>query len=171
MSDTRIEGEAEEVTLMILAASAPRRWLGIICLAALAVTLVWVVFAGRPSMGYQVAFLAGGVLAFWGAARLHLATRDRIILTNKVLKTESGRVLTQVDNVRSVERGAFSFKPPNGFVVRLKKPAGRGWAPGLWWQYGRVIGVGGVVSAGQSRAMAEALTALTLGVLPETRAS
>ncbi len=162
--------ESEEVTLMVLGASAPRLWLGVACTAGLAGVLVWVVIAGQPALVYQVSFVAAALVALWLADRLRRAGTDRIVLTNKRLKTESGRVLTEVDNVRSVERGAFSFKPPNGFLVRLKEPAGRGWVPGLWWQRGRVIGVGGVVSAGQSRAMAEALTALTLGVLPEMRA-
>lgn len=162
--------ESEEVTLMVLGASAPRLWLGVACTAGLAGVLLWVVIAGQPALVYQVAFVAAALVALWLADRLRRAGTDRIVLTNKRLKTESGRVLTEVDNVRSVERGAFSFKPPNGFLVRLKEPAGRGWVPGLWWQRGRVIGVGGVVSAGQSRAMAEALTALTLGVLPEMRA-
>ena len=162
--------DREEVTLMVLGASLPRLWLGVVCTAGLGILLFWIVFAGRPAMIYQVTFLAAGVVALWLADRLRRAGQDRLVLTNRVLKTESGRVLTTVDNVRSVERGAFSFKPPNGFLVRLNEPRGRAWVPGLWWQRGRVIGVGGVVSAGQSRAMAEALTALTLGILPETRA-
>lgn len=163
--------DRDEVTLMVLGASAPRLWLGVACTAGLAAVLLWVVVAGQPALVYQAAFLAGALVSLWLASRLWRAGQDRIVLTSKVLKTESGRVLTEVDNVRSVERGAFSFKPPNGFLVNLKEPSGRGWVPGLWWQRGRVIGVGGVVSAGQSRAMAEALTALTLGVLPDIRAS
>lgn len=161
----------EEVTLIVLGASRPRLWLGVVCTAGLSLVLFWIVFAGRPALGYQVFFLIGGTLALWVADRLRQAGREKIILTNKYLKTQSGRILTPVDNVRSVERGAFAFKPPNGFLVRLKTPVAKGWAPGLWWQRGRVIGVGGVVSAGQARAMAEALTALSMGILPEMRAS
>ena len=161
----------EEVTLIILGASQPRLWLGVGCLAGLGLLLIWIVFPGRPAMIHRVLFLAGGIAALAMAERLRRAGSDRIVLTNKVLKLESGRVLTEVDNVRSVERGAFSFKPPNGFLVRLERPSGRGWMPGLWWQRGRLIGVGGVVPSGKSRAMAETLTALTLGVLPDIRAS
>lgn len=160
-------GENEERIIMVLGASAPRLWMGVICVFGLAVLLFWITFVGRPAMIYQVFFLAGGGLSLWMADRLRRAGQERIVLTNKALKTESGRVLTHVDNVRSVERGALAFKPPNGFLVRLNKPAGRGWVPGLWWQFGRVIGVGGVVPAGQSRAMAEALSALAQGILPD----
>ncbi|NND41092.1 MAG: hypothetical protein HKO04_03350 [Silicimonas sp.] len=160
----------EEIRVMVLGASAPRLWLGVACTAGLGALLFWIVFAGRPAMSYQIAFIAAAGLSLWMADRLRRAGQDPIVLTTKVLKTESGRVLTTVDNVRSVERGAFAFKPPNGFLVRLKEPAGKGWVPGLWWQRGRMIGVGGVVSGGQSRAMAETLTALTLGVVPDIRA-
>lgn len=168
MSDSDRDGD--EVTLMVLGASVPRLWLGVASTGGLAAILLWIVISGRPSLVHQIPFLAGALAALWMANRLRRAGQDRIVLTSRCLKTESGRVLTQVDNVRSVERGAFSFKPPNGFLVRLNEPSGRGWVPGLWWQRGRVIGVGGVVSGGQSRAMAETLTALTLGVLPDNRA-
>ena len=161
--------EDEEVAIMVLGASAPRLWLGVACTAGLGLLLIWIVFAGRPAMPYQVGFLAGAAISLVAADRLRRAGDDRLVLTNRVLRTESGRVLTRVDNVSTVERGAFAFKPPNGFLIRLKRPSGRGWVPGLWWQRGRMIGVGGVVSAGQARAMAEALTALTMGILPEMR--
>lgn len=160
-----------EITLMILGASFGRLWLGVFCTTALGVLLIWIVFAGRPAMIYQVSFLIAGLLSLWLAATLRRAGQDRIVLTNKVLRTESGRVLARVENVHAVERGAFAFKPPNGFLVRLKEPdSDRGWVPGLWWKRGRLVGVGGVVSAGTSRAMAETLTALTLGILPDVRA-
>lgn len=161
----------DEIRLMVLGPSLPRLWLGVFCCAALGVLLIWIVLAGRPSIGYQVSFIAAGLGALWLADRLRRTGQDRIVLTNRVLRTESGRILARVENVHTVERGPFAFKPPNGFLVRLKEPAAeKGWAPGLWWQRGRLVGVGGVVSAGQSRAMAEVLTALTLGILPDVRA-
>ena len=59
---------------------------------------------------------------------------------------------------RSVDRGLFAFKPSNGFVVVLSQGGWRGWAPGLWWRLGRRLGVGGVTSAAQAKAMAEILS-------------
>lgn len=168
MTESRTDDD--EVVLIELGPSAPRLWLAVICTAGLAALLLWIVFAGRPAMGYQVFFLAAAVAFLWLADRLRRTGGDGLVLTNKTLKTKSGRVLSPVDNVRSVERGAFAFKPPNGFLVRLKEPKGQGWTPGLWWQRSRVIGVGGVVSAGQARAMAETLTALTLGIHPDDQA-
>ena len=105
-------------------------------------------------------FLGLGALAFFAADRLRYFTSDTIELTREVIRTRSGRHLAHVSNVKAVERGAFAFKPSNGFLVRLHEREGRGWAPGLWWQRGRLLGVGGVIAGGQSRAMAEILSAL-----------
>lgn len=153
--------------LMTIYPSPARRWMGVLAFACLGVLLIAIVFAGRPPLPYQLAFIAGGLFALWGANRMRLATDQSIELTRTELRTGNGLVLTTIDNVRSVERGAFASKPSNGFLVRLKEPSGRGWAPGLWWQCGTYLGIGGAVSGGQSRAMAEVLTALSMGIFPD----
>jgi hypothetical protein len=38
------------------------------------------------------------------------------------------------------------------------------WAPGLYWRNGTFLGIGGVLSAGETKAMAEILTALVQGI-------
>jgi len=98
---------------------------------------------------------------------LRRSTMQEIELTRTEIRTSDGRVLTELDNVIKVEKGAFAFKPSNGFLVRLKTPSGRGWAPGIWWQGGTYLGIGGVVSAGQSKAMAEILAAIIAGLWPD----
>ena len=82
-------------------------------------------------------------------------TELTIELTETDLQDSSGMVLAQIDDVRSVQRGTFAFKPSNGFtpVLKIKKP--RAWLLGLWWRIGRRVGVGGVTSAGQAKFMAE----------------
>ena len=63
-------------------------------------------------------------------------------------------------NIASVDRGAFAFKPSNGFTVRLKSPAPRAWLPGLWWRLGRRVGVGGATPGKAARDMADVITIL-----------
>ena len=157
--------KTEEV-LSTLPPSQGRRWMGILVFLALGVVLLWLGLANAPSMGWRIIFIVGGAAALWGSDVLRRATDDEIVLTREVLKTRSGIILAHVDNVDKVERGAFAFKPSQGFLVRLKKPEHKGWAPGLWWARGTFIGIGGVVSAGRSKAMAEILTALTQNMLP-----
>jgi hypothetical protein len=157
----------DDPILAVLAPSMPRRWSGIAALIILGILLIWLAFSAKPTFVWQVFYLVCGIGILWGADKMRRVTADRIELTRKVLRTSSGHVLTEVSNVRRVERGAFAFKPSNGFLVRLNKPSGKGWAPGLWWQSGTFLGIGGVVPGGQSRAMAEILTALQMGVIPD----
>lgn len=153
--------------LAVLVPSPLRRWAGIATLALLGVMLLWLGFSGAPAPLWRAVLVAAGIAFLWAADTFRRATADAIELTREELRTRSGLRLTSVANVRSVERGAFAMKPSQGFLVRLKEPEGRGWAPGLWWRAGTHLGLGGVIPGGQSRAMAEILTALTLGILPD----
>lgn len=155
-----------EEILSVLPPSLGRRWMGIIVFFALGVVLLWLGIANAPSIGWRIAFIVFGAASLWGADGMRRATDDAIVLTREVLRTRSGRILARVDNVAKVERGAFAFKPSQGFLVRLKTPGEPGWAPGLWWSRGTFVGIGGVVSGGQAKAMAEILTALSLNMLP-----
>lgn len=160
-------GPGEDEVLIKISPSPFRRWTAILVFVALGLVLLWLAFMGAGDLVWQGFFLAIGLAAFWMSDVLRRSTMQEIELTRDEIRTSDGRVLTSVDNVRNVEKGAFAFKPSNGFLVRLKAPSGRGWAPGIWWQGGTFLGVGGVVSAGQAKAMAEILAALIAGLLPD----
>ena len=110
---------------------------------------VWILF-----------LLALGAGALWLAWRIALATRTSIELTSAGLRDGEGRILAPLARIVAVERGAFAFKPSNGFLVRLSAPGERAWQPGVWWRFGRRLAVGGVTPSAQGRMMADALTAL-----------
>ncbi len=152
----------DDEVLIAIGPSPGRRWLGIGALFGLGVLLLTLVFEPATAL-WRLFFLGLAILAFLAADRLRLATLDRIELTRTELRTESGRRLASLSNIKGVERGALAFKPSNGFLVRLNEADGQGWAPGLWWKRGRSLGIGGVVAGGQSRAMAEILAALLQG--------
>ncbi len=157
-----------DAILVVINPSQTRRWIGILSLVALGGLLIWVAFAGRPAFQWQIGFFIGGIAALWASDAMRRATCDRLELTSIELRTDKGVRLALVEDVRSVERGAFAFKPSNGFLARLKKPYPRAWSPGLWWRFGKFLGVGGVVPGGQARALAEVLTALAHGIeLPD----
>jgi hypothetical protein len=120
---------------------------------------------------WRFIFAGGGLLSFWGATGLWSATRDGLVLTREVLRTSSGEVLARVEDVQNVDRGAFAFKPSHGFLVTTTASGRRRWAPGLWWRAGRRVGVGGTLSGGETRAMAELLAALNKGILPSADSS
>jgi len=108
-----------------------------------------------PAFGWQVFLIALGAGTLVVAERLRRATMLGLIMTETDLRDTSGQILTTLGNIKSVDRGAFAFKPSNGFVLRLHKSAPRVWAPGLWWRFSTRIGVGGVTPAGPAKYMAE----------------
>lgn len=117
--------------------------------------LIYTTFAQPPALLWMIFMLGFGVLMLWQAERLRRATTQIIELTADELRDSAGTVLARMDEVRSVERGAFAFKPSNGFTLVLTTKKPRAWLPGLWWRLGRRVGVGGVTNAGQSKFMAE----------------
>ncbi|MEL6645490.1 MAG: hypothetical protein AAFQ79_16285 [Pseudomonadota bacterium] len=138
-----------------------RRWFGIAiqgALGALVISVGLVVSMDHALIKFLI-LAAGGFLA-WGALGLYKATTHHIILTREELRDSAGHLIARVDDIAGIDRGAFAFKPSQGFLVRLNTPLPRHWAPGLWWRVGRYVGVGGVTPAGEGKFMAEMLAAL-----------
>lgn len=141
--------------------SPGRRFFSLAALAGLGLLLVQVALAHPPeAVGWQVFLLVLGALALMLAVRLWQATARGLVLREDGLWEAGGRRLAGFDEIASVDRGVFAFKPSNGFLVTLRAPAPRAWAPGLWWRLGRRIGVGGTTPGAAARAMADALAVM-----------
>lgn len=154
----------DDEVLIVLAPAPARRVVTLAMLYTLAGLLIYVVFTQPPTSTLLMVFvLVLAACVLWLAIATMRATRGGIVLTRKELRTDGGRVLCRVEDVKAVDRGAFAFKPSGGFLVRLKGSAARGWAPGLWWRFGRSLGIGGVTSAAPAKAMAELLSELARG--------
>lgn len=142
-----------------------RRTVAVSVLLMLGGLLVYLAFSNPPETIYwQLFLLVVGLGAVFLSDKLRRSTALHILFENDVITDSSGRELCKLSEIAEVERGAFAFKPSNGFLIRLHKPKPRVWAPGLWWGFGRKIGVGGVVPASQSKFMAE-MIALRLASL------
>lgn len=113
--------------------------------------------SGQMALGYKLFLLVLGAGSLYLARRAWAATEHGIELRDAGLVQTDGTVICRLDEIEKVERGMFAFKPSNGFVVVLKSPAARAWAPGLWWRLGRRVGVGGVTPSGAGKAMADML--------------
>lgn len=145
-------------TPFTLAPSPARRVTATFMLMITGTLLVWLaVSQPQTDTGWRVFLfvMGGGIL--WATTKLWTATSRGLVLTDDTLEDTDGTVLCRFEDIREVERGLFAFKPSNGFLIRLNRPLGRAWAPGLWWRFGTRLGVGGVTPAGQSKAMADIL--------------
>ncbi len=147
------DGDAEPG--LVLAASAGRRGIGVASIAALGGMLLWFAASQSPALLWQVAMVAMGLGALWMARRMWRATAAYLVLTPDALLSSDGRVLAEMDDIVAVARGAFAFKPSNGFTLTLRRPGPFAWEPGLWWRIGRRVGVGGVTPGTPARFMAE----------------
>lgn len=152
-SETQPAGDAA----LTLWPSPPRRWLAIVMLAGLGALLVLLSVQPGGSALARLGLAAFGVLALAAAEAQRRATRAGIVLGETMLCDTDGQVIAPLDQIEAVERGFLVFKPAGGFVLRLSQSAPFRWAPGLWWRQGRRIGIGGVISAAEGRAMAELL--------------
>lgn len=152
----------QQEVLAKVQASAPRRGLGVSMLGTVGTLVLYVALATPPELGWQVFLLLVGVGAYWLAYRMWQATSDSIELTSTELRTGSGRLIARVADIQSVDRGAFAFKPSNGFLIRTGSKQTNTWAPGLWWRLGQQIGVGGMTAAAETKFMSEMLSAMLM---------
>jgi len=139
-------------------ASPARRIFAYGVLFLLGALVIYVTLVQPPALLWMVFMLGFGFVMLLQAERLRRATTHVIELTETELRDSSGTVLARIDEIRSVERGTFAFKPSNGFTLVLHSKKPRAWMPGLWWRFGRRVGVGGVTNAGQSKFMAERIS-------------
>lgn len=150
----------EEILAMIHA-SRPRRAFGVVVLAGLGMLMLYIGLTFPvDNLLWRLFLLVFGAVVLWFANKMWQATSAVIELTEAELRTSDGVVIARVDQIRSLDRGTFAFKPSNGFILRLSDKAPRTWHPGLWWRMGRRVGVGGVTSAAQTKAVAEIIAAM-----------
>ncbi|MEQ9257724.1 MAG: hypothetical protein RIG84_01360 [Roseovarius sp.] len=151
----------KDEVLATVSASTPRRWLGVSMLAALGGLLIYTALVRPPAViGWQIFLLAIGGISLWGAERMYRATAARVELTREVLRVTTGEIIAPLAHISSVDRSMFVFKPSNGFILRLNTGAPGRWAPGLWWRFGRRVGIGGVTPGAQSKVMADILAVM-----------
>ena len=135
-----------------------RRLMAYGVLMALGLMIVWLSLTQPPPFLWQVFLIGVGGLCLYLAELLRRATRVAIRLTDAGVVDSTGRVIAAFDNIARVDRSPFAFKPSNGFVLHLKTRADRVWMPGLYWRYGRRVGVGGTIPSAAARFMADQIS-------------
>ena len=150
-----------EEVLAVVRASAARRGLGVTMLVLLGVILVYTAVMRPPAApAWQMFLILVGLFSLWAAEKMRRATLLAVELTMEGLRSSDGEVIAAMDDIDSVDRSMFAFKPSNGFILRLKARAPGRWQPGLWWRMGKRVGIGGVTPGAQSKTMADILAAM-----------
>ena len=145
----------------ILRPSAPRRVIGVAIQAALGGLLLWLAVVHPPSNVVWLVFLVVlGVAVLALAQKGWRGSAQGIVLREDGLFAEDGAPIAPLDDIASVDRALFSLKPSNGFLIRLARPLGRAWVPGMWWRMGRRVGIGGVTCGADTKIVADALAVM-----------
>jgi len=154
-----IETDPNEV-LAVVQASQGRRILGMGSLLIMGVMLIYIAVVQSPAFHWRLFLLALGVATLWLGEKMRRATSTRIELTETELRDGDGTVIALIEDIDGMDRGFFAFKPSNGFLLRTTNKAPNEWRPGLWWRFGRRIGIGGMTSASQTKFMSEIIAAI-----------
>ena len=94
----------------------------------------------------------------YAALRFWHSSATGLELTPTELRDTRGRQLVRLDDIVSVNRDIFAMvKPTNGFVIETRDKLPGAFIPGIWWRYGRRIGIGGLTGPGEGKAVAELL--------------
>jgi len=170
MSRLSPEADADGI-IMRIAPSPFRRVFAWAVLMALGAMLIWFGLTEPAPAAEHATLVTGGALALWAGERMRRVTLLMLVLTETELRDGEGRVLARLDAIDRIERGAFAMKPPNGFLLRMKKPGPRVWVPGIWWRMGRRVGVGGMLPPQQAKHMAETIGLMLLDRAADKAAS
>ncbi|WP_224815877.1 hypothetical protein [Hasllibacter sp. MH4015] len=150
----------------VLASITPkpaRRVVAVGMIVALGLIVLSVAIARPPAaLGWMLFLTFFGAGCMWLAWAMWQATGRRIELTRSELREvgEDGRVLCTIENLAKVDRGMFAYKPAGGFVVRLKEPMSRVYAPGMWSRFGRTLSVGGASGRRDCKEVADLMIVL-----------
>lgn len=147
--------------LVTMTPKPARRWFAVGSTGVLGSILVYLAATFPPADLAWLLFLVGmGLLFLYWAWRVWQATGVTLELTRTELRERGGRQLCAIENVERVDGGVFAFKPAAGFLVHLRDPMGRVYAPGLWWRSGRRVAVGGVTSRAEGKAVTELINVM-----------
>lgn len=122
----------------------------------LSVVVLWHGYNKYIDNGEGLLAILIALAGIYAALRFWQSTATGLELTPTELRQVNGRRLVMMADIVSVERTAFGIvKPTNGFVIVTRDKSAPAFLPGIWWRLGKLIGVGGLTGAGESKAMAE----------------
>jgi hypothetical protein len=147
--------------IMKIQPSFSRRLFGVIILSVSALIMMNFVFTDAAQSAILKAILFGFSLVFLWQVQANLRfTKATLILTRDGLFDTDGGLVCSLSNIEKVDRGWLSFKPSNGFLLRLHEPMPSKWSPGLYWRIGRSLGVGGAISPAETKKMSDKIILL-----------
>lgn len=152
--------ENHEEVLAEMRATPSRRIIGAVAMGGLGLLLLRTALFTDPSPGLQIGLVVAGAAALFATQVMWRATSSAVELTAEGLRDADGTIIARLDDIAVADRGVFAFKPSNGFTLKLHQSAPVVWRLGLWWRWGKRVGIGGMTPAHQAKIMEERITTL-----------
>lgn len=147
--------------ILKIQSNAVRRVFSVILLVSCAFVMIGFAFTSTaPSPAFKIILIGFSGAFLWQAQAGFRQSNTTLILTRDGLFDGQGMLICSLPNIAKVDRGWFSFKPSNGFLLLLHEPQSRKWVPGLYWRIGRRVGVGGSLSPAQTKEISDKLLLL-----------
>lgn len=96
-------------------------------------------------------------VGFWFRRFLRLYTKIGFIINSSGLFHLDDTLICSITDIDRVDVSPYTFKSANGFIIHLKTESGFKFMPGLFWQLGRRVSIGGMISKSESKYLSNAL--------------
>ncbi len=141
--------------------SASRRFFSIfiLCLSA-GVMIYFAITDPAQSIVLKLILLSLAGIFLWQVQANLRFPNAALLLKRDGLYDDQCEIICSLSNIALVDRGWFSIKPSNGFLLRLHEKASIKWLPGVYWRIGKRMGVGGAINPTQTKEFSDKLLLL-----------
>lgn len=135
-----------------------RRWFSSGLVALTGALLLNMAMTSPPaSLIGQGLVWAMAALLLIAALKLWRDTGESVRLVGARLEDSHGGLIVRLEDVATVTRTHFSFRPSNGFMLDLTRDYDPRWCMGLYWCAGKRAAFGGATSGAEAKKLAEAI--------------
>jgi hypothetical protein len=96
-------------------------------------------------------------IGFWFRRFLRLYSKIGFNINQLGIFNLDETLICSFENIDEVDVSPYTFKSANGFIIHLKTGSAFKFVPGLFWQLGRRISIGGMISKSESKYLSNTL--------------
>ena len=96
-------------------------------------------------------------IGFWFRRFLRVYAKVGFNINESGLFNLDDTLICSIIDIERVDVSPYTFKSANGFIIHLKTRRAFKFVPGLFWQVGRRISIGGMISKSESKYLSNTL--------------
>ena len=96
-------------------------------------------------------------IGYWFRRFLRIYAKIGFNINSSGLFNLDNTLICSIAEIDRVDVSPYTFKSANGYIIHLKTKSGFKFVPGLFWQLGRRISIGGMISKSESKYLSNTL--------------